>query len=219
MTDFEQARKAMVDNQLRTSAITDRRLLSAMGEVPREMFVPEARRSLAYIDEAHAWPGPSGRALPAPAPFARLVQLAGLEETESVLDIGTGTGYSAAVLSRLAGKVVGVESDPALLQAARANLAQVAAPNVVLVETPLADGAPKLGPYDAIILEGAVAEVPESLLHQLKQGGRLVALIRKGGTSVANVFVRSGNDFAPRAEFNTSLPPLSTEKPPERFVF
>ena len=219
MTDFEHARKAMVDNQLRTSAITDRRLLGAMGAVPRELFVPEARRSLAYIDEAHVLPGPSHRALPAPAPFARLVQLAGIEPTDTVLDVGTGSGYSAAVLSQLAGSVVAVESDPALVQLARDNLKQVGADNVTLVAAALEAGAPKQGPYDAIILEGAVGEVPDKLLKQLKQGGRLIALIRTGATAVANVFVRSGDDFAPRAEFNTSLPPLSNEPKPETFVF
>jgi protein-L-isoaspartate(D-aspartate) O-methyltransferase len=219
MIDFERARKAMVDNQLRTSSITDRRLLGAMGEVPRELFVPEARRSLAYIDEAHALPGTSGRALGAPAPFARLVQLAGLEGGETVLDVGTGSGYSAAVLAQLAAKVVAVESDPNLARLARETLAQAGGGEVEVVEAALDAGAPKQGPYDAIFIEGAVTAVPEKLLHQLKEGGRLVALIRKGSTSVANVFVRSGNDFAPRIEFNTSLPSLSSEKPPERFVF
>lgn len=219
MTDFEHARKAMVDNQLRTSAITDRRLLAAMGAVPREIFVPEARRSLAYIDEAHKLPGPSGRSLAAPAPFARLVQLADIEADDIVLDVGTGTGYSAAVLARLAASVVALESDPALLQSARDNLKQVGVENVALIEAPLDAGAPKQGPYDAIILEGAVREVPEKLLKQLKEGGRLVALIRTGATAVANVYVRTGDDFAPRAEFNTSLPPLTPERPPDTFVF
>ena len=219
MIDFERARKAMVDNQLRTSAITDRRLLAAMGSVPRELFVPEARRTLAYIDEAHALPGPSGRALPPPAPFARLVQLAGIDADDVVLDVGAGNGYSAAVLARLADRIVALESDPMLLQAARENLSQVGANNVSVVEAPLEAGAPKQGPYDAIILEGAVAEVPQKLLKQLKEGGRLVALIRDAGTSVANVYVRSGDDFAPRAEFNTTLPPLNPAPPVETFVF
>lgn len=219
MTDFNRARKAMVDNQLRTSAITDRRILAVMGAVPRELFVPEPRRSLAYIDEAHVLPGPSGRALAAPAPFAKLVQLAALDADDAVLDVGTGSGYSAAVLSRLAARVVAVESDVALLQDARDNLEKVGADNVELVQAALDAGAPKQGPYDAIILEGAVSEVPDKLLKQLKEGGRLVALIRQGAAAVANVFVRSGDEFAPRAEFNTSLPPLAREEPSEAFVF
>jgi protein-L-isoaspartate(D-aspartate) O-methyltransferase len=219
MTDYERARTLMVDNQLRTSAVTDRRLLAAMGAVPRELFVPEARRSVAYIDEAHALLGPSGRSLPAPAPFARLVQLAALDADDLVLDVGAGNGYSTAVLARLAGKVVAVESDPTLAKAAKDNLAALGVASATVVEAPLDAGAPKQGPYDAIILEGAVAEVPEKLLKQLKQGGRLVALIRRGGTSVANLFVRFGDEFAPRAEFDISLPPLTREPPVEAFVF
>jgi protein-L-isoaspartate(D-aspartate) O-methyltransferase len=219
MIDYERARKAMVDNQLRTSAITDRRLLAAMGTVPRELFVPEARRSLAYIDEAHVLPGPSGRALPPPAPFARMVQLAEIGSEDVVLDVGAGNGYSSAVLARLAARVVALESDRTLLQAARDNLSQLGVSNVSVVEGALEGGAPKEGPYDAIILEGAVAEVPEKLLKQLKQGGRLVALVHMAGASVANVFVRSGDGFAPRVEFNTTLPPLEASPPTETFVF
>lgn len=219
MTDFERARQAMVDNQLRTSAVTDRRLLRAMGAVPRERFLPEARRPLAYIDESHVLPGPSGRAIPAPAPFARLVQLAEIGPDDHVLDVGTGTGYSAAVLAQLAGSVVALEGDPALAKAASGNLASLGVANASIVENDLDKGAPEQGPYDAIVLEGAVAEVPEAILHQLKEGGRLVALIRTGATAVASVYVRVGEEFAPRTEFNTTLPPLQRTSPPDTFVF
>lgn len=219
MTDLAYASRTMVDNQLRTSGITDRRILTAMGELPREVFVPEPRRSLAYIDEAHTLPGPSGRAIPAPAPFARLLQLAEVEGADSVLDVGTGTGYSAAVIGRLAREVIAVESDAALVAAARRNLADVGAANVTVVQAALFDGAPNHGPFDVIMLEGAVAGVPDSLLSQLREGGRLVAMVRAGGAPVANVFVRNGDEFAPRTEFNTSMPALSRETLPDAFVF
>lgn len=219
MIDYERARETMVDNQLRTSAITDRRLLAAMGEVPREVFVPEARRSLAYVDVAHQLAGSSGRSLSQPAPFARLVQLAEIAPEETVLDVGAGTGYSAAVLARLANNVVALESDPALVEAARQNVAAVGADNVSVIEGALDAGAAEQGPYDVILIEGAVAEVPAPLLRQLKQGGRLVALVRRGPAAVANVFVRTGDDFAPRTEFNTSLPPLTIEARPDAFIF
>jgi protein-L-isoaspartate(D-aspartate) O-methyltransferase len=219
MTDYKRARKAMVDNQLLTSGVIDRRILSAMGEVARELFVPAARLPLAYIDEAHVLPGVSGRALAAPAPFGKLVQLAAVGPDDTVLDVGAGTGYSTAVLARLAGKVVALESDPQLAAAARAALPQVGAGAVTVVEGALEAGAAKHGPYDLIIVEGAVAEVPAKLFSQLKEGGRLVALVRSGPAAVANLFVRSGNDFAARAEFNTTLPPLTSERPTETFVF
>src|SRR5690606_1584450 len=122
MTDFAQARKAMVDHQLRTRDITDRRLLAAMGKVTREAFVPEARRSLAYVDRPQQLvEEPGGRALRAPTPFARLVQLAGVGANDRVLDIGCGSGYSTAVLAELAAAVVGVEATAALAETARTN--------------------------------------------------------------------------------------------------
>jgi protein-L-isoaspartate(D-aspartate) O-methyltransferase len=219
MTDFVHARKAMVDNQLRTSSITDRRLLTVMGELPRELFVPESRKDLAYIDEAHVFPGPSGRALPPPAPFARLVQLCEIRPDDTVLDVGAGTGYSSAVLARLAAKVVALESDAGLAAQAQENLEAVGAYTVTVVQGPLDAGAPKQGPYDVILIDGAVAEVPDKLFRQLKQGGRLVALIKQGATAVAHVYVRSGDEFAGRAAFNTSLPPLQPSPHVEKFVF
>jgi protein-L-isoaspartate(D-aspartate) O-methyltransferase len=219
MTDYARSRKAMVDNQLRPSSITDRRLLGAMGELPRELFVPEPRRSLAYIDETHVLPGGSGRALPAPAPFARLVQLAQIGPVDTVLDVGCGSGYSAAVVAQLAARVVALESDAGLAAAARNNLKSLGIANVEIVEGPLDAGAPKLGPFDAIVVEGAVTAVSQKLFGQLKEGGRLVALIRKGSTAVANAYVRSGDEFASRAEFDANLPPLTRETTSDGFIF
>jgi protein-L-isoaspartate(D-aspartate) O-methyltransferase len=219
MTDYPRARKAMVDNQLRTNGITDRRILAAMGEVPRELFVPEARRSLAYVDVAHRLPGPTGRALAAPAPFGKLVQLAEIAPGDAVLDVGVGSGYSAAVLAQLAGSVVALEADAGLAQSAREALAAAGIGGVTIVEGALDAGAPKQGPYDVILVEGAVSDVPPELFSQLREGGRLVALIQSGSAAVANVFVRSGEDVAARPAFNTTLPPLSREAPAEKFVF
>jgi protein-L-isoaspartate(D-aspartate) O-methyltransferase len=217
MTDHDRARKLMVDNQLRTSGITDRRLLAAMGEVPREKFVPEVRRALAYIDEA--LPVGGARRLGAPAPFAKLIQLAAIEHTDKVLDLGCGPGYSAAVLARLAESVVAVESETALAATARTVLKEIGASNVTVVEGPLETAGKAKGPYDVIVVEGALASVPDSLLAQLKPEGRLVALISGGGrTAVAHLFVKSGKGIASRADFDARLPPLVAARD-EGFVF
>jgi len=220
MVDFERARKAMVDNQLRTSSITDRRLLAVMGLVPRERFVPPERASLAYIDEAHLLqPGQSMRALSAPAPFARLVQLAAIHPTDKVLDLGCGTGYSTAVLAGLAGQVTGVEDHPELALRATENLAQLGIENAEIVEAALDDEAAAPGPFNVIVMEGAVDAPPQAYFDRLADGGRLVVLIRRGATAVANIFVKSGEDVAGRAEFNASLPPLSEPGNGDEFVF
>lgn len=217
MADFETARRRMVDNQLRTSNVTDRRLLNAMGEVPRELFVPADRRELAYTDAAQ--PLGSGRALAEPAPFAKLVQLVALAHTDHVLDVGAATGYTTAVLAKLAADVTGLESDPALAAAARANLAAVGAANARIVEAPLDGSATLPGSFDVIVIEGAVDAEPSTFFHALRDGGRLVALLRSGATAVAHVYVRSGGEVAGRIEFNTTLPPLATAPRPQAFVF
>jgi protein-L-isoaspartate(D-aspartate) O-methyltransferase len=221
MTDFANARKMMVDNQLRTRNVTDRRLLLAMGDVPRERFVSGPRQSLAYIDEAHPIAGAPGRFLSAPAPLARLLQLAEIDGSDAVLDVGSGNGYSAAVLSKLAATVVAVESDSSLAAASRSTLSELGASNVIVVDGDPAAGAAGQGPFDVIIVEGSVREVPDALFGQLKDDGRIVALIaRPGRPAVAHVFARSGKGVAARAEFDATLPPLPGALPKaESFVF
>jgi protein-L-isoaspartate(D-aspartate) O-methyltransferase len=217
MTDFDRARKVMVDNQLRTAGITDRRVLAAMGEVPREQFVPEVRRGLAYIDEAIAVGG--ARKLGAPAPFAKLIQLAEVDGTDHVLDLGCGTGYSAAVLGQLAASVVAVESEPALAATARSALAGVGATNVTVVEGALETAGKSKGPYDVIVIEGTVEQVPDALFGQLKPEGTLVALLAEAGRpAVAHLFARSGKGIASRAVFDAQLPPLAARQD-DGFVF
>lgn len=217
MIDYDRARKVMVDNQLRAAGVTDRRLLVAMGEVPREQFVPELRRSLAYIDEA--LPLSDARKLGAPAPFARLVQLAEVDGTDHVLDLGCGTGYSAAVLARLGASVVAVEAEPALAATARSVLSALGATNVTVVDGAIETAGKAKGPYDVIVIEGVVESVPEALFAQLKPEGRLVALVaERGRPAVANLFARSGKGIAARPAFDAHLPPLAP-RPDDSFVF
>ena len=217
MTDFDRARKVMVDNQLRTAGITDRRLLGALGEVPREQFVPDARRGLAYIDEAIAVGG--ARKLGAPAPFAKLIQLAEIGHTDHVLDLGCGTGYSAAVIGQLAASVVAVESEPELAAKARTALQASGAANVTVAEGALETAGKSKGPYDVIVIEGVVESVPDALFAQLKPEGRVVALIGGAGKpAVANLFARSGKGIAARPAFDAQLPPL-VQKRDDSFVF
>lgn len=217
MMDFERARQVMVDNQLRTSNVTDRRVLGAMGSVAREDFVPASRRALAYIDETHDLG--HGRALPALVLFAKLIQLAEIQPTDAVLDLGAGLGYSVAVLAQLAHEVVGVESDEALAAEARKALAAAGVGNAEIVVSGFDDVRPHAKGFDVIVLEGTVDAVPHGLFTLLREGGRLVAMIRRGPTAVANIFVKSGGTVNSRAEFNTSLPPLSVAKTVDEFVF
>jgi len=220
MIDFERARKVMVDSQLRTSNVSDKRLLVAMGQVPRERFVPAERRPLAYIDGEHPLqPGRSRRALAAPAPFARLVQLAAVQPQDRVLDLGCGTGYSTAVLAALAAEVVGVEEHPELAAQARENVAALGIANATIVEPPLQHAPAAHDPFDVIVVEGAVDMVPDELVARLADGGRLVALVRRGPAAVANLFVKSGKEVAARADFDGTLPPLADRAAEEPFVF
>lgn len=210
--DFAELRTKMVDGQLRTTDVTDSAILDAMLSVPREDFVDGKRRPLAYIDEdiliAAAGRGSPARYLMEPSPFARLLQLAAIVPSDHVLDVGTGTGYPAAVLSRLAATVVALESDAALAARARAALAANGAANVTVVEGRLADGHAAAAPYDAIVVEGAVESLPDALTAQLRQGGRLVVVEGHGNAGVARLYLKSGHTVTGRRAFNAAVKPL-----------
>lgn len=218
MTDFERARALMVDNQLRTSGVTEHRLLARMAMIPRELFVSASRKPVAYIDDVQ-WLGEPGarRFLAPPALLAKLLQLAEISETDSVLDIGAATGYSTAVIGGLAASVTGLEANAGLASLARTNLDELGIANASIVVGDL--GALRGQLFDVVIVEGALDSVPQAFLAVLRDGGRLVALIRSGGVAVANVFVKTGATITARGEFNATLPPLDAARPVEEFVF
>jgi len=210
--DFSLQRTKMVDGQIRTTDVTDAAILEALLTVPREEFVPRVKQPLAYIDEdlevSPAAQGAPARYLMEPSPFAKLVQLAGIRPGDFVLDVGCATGYSAAVLSRLASSVVALECDPALAASAGETLSQLGHDNVAVVEGPLEQGYPSEAPYDVIFVGGAADEIPEALLSQMKDGGRLVAVVGQGNAGVARVFTRSGDVVSSRRGFNAAVQPL-----------
>jgi protein-L-isoaspartate(D-aspartate) O-methyltransferase len=223
MLDYSVARENMIESQVRPNGITDRRLIDAMAAVPREQFVPAHLKPLAYMDEDIALAGGeagSRRYLLEPMAYARMVQAARIDPGDLVLDIGTGSGYSAAVLSHLAQMVVAVESDAGLAKVANENLLRLEVANVALVEAPLKAGYAAEGPYDAIIINGRVEEVPGTLLDQLADGGRLVAVVGATEVARARVFTRSGNQIAERDVFDASIPALSEfDRPQQGFTF
>lgn len=215
--DFASLRTKMVDGQVRTTDVTSIPLLDAMLDVEREKFVPSAKRKLSYIDEdIEIAPG---RYLMQPSPFARLIQLAGVKPGDFVLDIGTGTGYSAAILSKLAGAVVALEEDAALAASAQETLASLGYDNVAVVEGRLADGYPGEAPYDVIIVEGAVEELPAALFDQLKEDGRLAVVEGLGNAAVVRLYVKQDGITRSRRAFNASVKPLPGFHTEPSFVF
>jgi len=219
-------RTNMVDSQIRPSDVTDRRIIGAMLEIPREQFVPASWRSLAYIDDEVPLTTPvmggaqrQVRTLMPPRDFARLVQLAEISPGDVVLDVGCGTGYSAAVLGRLAETVVALETDPELAEIAGKLLSETSYDNVATVTGDLAAGYPDEGPYDAIVIEGLVEEVPFSLLDQLKDGGRLVAICKAGPLSRAVLWRRLGATLDERDAFEATAAPLPGFSKPKEFTF
>ncbi len=211
----ESARFNMVEAQIKTANVTDQRVLAAMNAVPRERFVPRAAAALAYADvPVQVAPG---RYLLDPRSFAKLLQLADIGEDDRVLDVGCATGYSAAVLARLAGEVIALEQDADLVRAASQLLADVPG-RVVVVQGGLVEGAKQEGPYDVIFINGAVEEVPESLLNQLAEGGRLVTVI-KDGQSRAFLFLKEKGKVGKRPDFDADVPVLAGFRKAVGFVF
>jgi len=222
MTNYAAARENMLESQVRPNGITDRRILAAMGEISREMFVPELRRGVAYVDEdilvAEGANGRGPRYLIEAMAFARLVQLAEVKPTEKVLCVGAGTGYGSAVLAALAKSVVALECDPALVAEARKNLSQL--DNVTVVDGNLEAGYRGEAPFDIILIEGRIAEVPTALLGQLVEGGRLVAVVGEAEMAKAQVHVGGSQGSTVRQAFDASvaaLPGFARKRP--AFVF
>lgn len=220
MIDYAELRRGMVDGQVRTNNVTEHRLVGAMLEIPRERFVPAALKSLAYIDDDLVLrPGEKPRYLIEPMILARLVQLADPQAHEHVLDVGCGTGYSSAVLARLAQQVVAVEEDADLAAAATATLAALGEANVAVMQGPLNAGWAREAPYDLILVNGSVDEVPQALVAQLKDGGRLVVVIGRGGAGRACVLTKVGDTLSQRVAFNAAVPPLPGFEAAPRFTF
>ena len=223
VTDFAVARENMVNSQVRPTDVTDYALLEAMFEMPRERFVPSTKRFAAYIDEdidvSAAGEGDEPRFLLEASPFAKLVQLAAISPSETVLDIACNTGYSTAIIARLCESVIGIENDAGLASFASEALADLGVDNAAVIEGPLTEGYPKEGPYDAIIIQGAVDEVPQTLLDQLRDGGRLVAVVGHGQAGRARLFVREDGLVSSRPVFNAALPPLRSFARKPEFVF
>ena len=219
--DFQDLRTKMVDNQIRTTDVTDLRVIDAFLTVPREAFVPANRQVLAYIDEDQLLESeaPAPRYLMEPSPFAKLVQLAKVNKDDVVLDVGCGTGYSSAIFSELAGSVIGLESDSALSTVATARLQELGHDNVVIVSGELNAGYPSEAPYDVIFLEGAVDFVPEVLFNQLKEGGRLVVVEGRGNAGIARLYVKESGVASGRGVFNTAVRPLPGFERIEQFEF
>jgi len=221
MPDFSALRRAMVDGQVRTSDITDHRLLTAMLALPRERFVPPEKMALAYLDRdiPLSAPGRPARCMLKPMVLAKLIQAADIGENDRVLDIGCVSGYAAALLGRLANTVIGVEEDAALAQMAAKTIAALGATNLTIVSGPLAAGWPAGGSYDVILLEGATEIVPEGLLGQLKQDGRLVCVMRQGPAGKAMLFRAQEGELSGRPLFDATAPLLPGFAKSPEFVF
>ena len=223
MMDFAAARVKMVDSQLRTTDVTSHSVLNAFFTVPREAFVPEKLKALAYLDNdveiSPVGAGKAARFMMQCSPLGKLLQLAAITKNDVVLEVGAGTGYTSAVLSLLAGSVVALESEEGLAAQAKAALANMGFFNVSVVTGALEKGNPAGAPYDLIFVNGAVEEVPEALLAQLRDNGRLVVVRGYGNSARATVFVRERGAFSENVFFNASVKPLPGFSKAKEFVF
>lgn len=206
MTDFAARRTMMVDTQVRPSDVTKYTIIDAMLSIPREAYVPLAKREAAYVGE-HVTLAP-GRVVLDPRTLAKLLDALDIQPVEAVLDLGCGLGYSAAVIARMAEAVVAVEEDADLATEAQATLSAQGVDNAAVISGKLAEGAAKAGPYDVIVLQGAAEVIPAALLAQLKEGGRIGAIFMEGALGVARIGYKIDGVVTWRQAFNASAPVL-----------
>ncbi|MFV2053219.1 protein-L-isoaspartate O-methyltransferase family protein [Aliiroseovarius sp. YM-037] len=206
MTDYAKRRSMMVDTQVRPSDVTKFPIIDAMLTVAREYFVPDSKRETAYVGENIDLG--QGRVMLEPRTLAKMLDAIDVQPDEMVLDIGCGLGYSSALLARLSEAVVAVEEDADMAAEAQSLLSASGADNVAVIEGMLVEGATKHGPYDAIILQGGVVHVPETILDQLKDGGRIAALFMEGALGVVRIGYKIDGAVTWRFSFNASAPVL-----------
>ncbi|TCP62173.1 protein-L-isoaspartate(D-aspartate) O-methyltransferase [Rhodovulum bhavnagarense] len=206
MPDFDARRLLMVDTQVRPSDVTRLPIIEAMLAVPREVYVPAALREAAYIGENLALA--KDRTILDPRTFSKMLEALDLGPGDLVLDLGCGLGYSAAVMARMADAVVAVEEDGAMAREALATLSEQGVDNVAVEHAALAEGAPRHGPYDAIVVEGAIDILPDAICDQLKEGGRIVALSSEGALGAARLGHKVGGALSWRFLFNAGAPVL-----------
>ncbi len=206
MTDYATRRRMMVDTQVRPSDVTKFPIIEAMLTVQREAFLPEALREAAYAGDCIELG--SGRVMLEPRTLAKMLDALDISNDELVLDIGCTYGYSSAVVARMAQAVVAVEEDEAMAEEAQSELSQAGVDNVIVHIGPLTDGAAEHGPYDAIIVQGGVQDLPEKILEQLKDGGRIACLFMENNLGVVRLGYKTGDVVSWRFAFNASAPVL-----------
>ncbi len=219
MTDFALARRNMVEGQLRPNRVTNTALLAALGELPRERFLPDSVRSVAYADEDVPLGG--GRYLMEPMVLARLIQTLQPQPEDRGLVVGAARGYGAALLARLVKAVTALESDPVLAAAGEQTTKDLGLADVQWITGKLEQGVPGSAPYDVILIEGAVRQVPQALFDQLAEGGRLAVTLSgaPGAMGVAQIFVKDGGVTSGRPLFEAGTPLLPGFASPPRFTF
>jgi protein-L-isoaspartate(D-aspartate) O-methyltransferase len=220
MSGFAIARQKMVDGQVRTNDVTDSRILDAMLDIPRELFVPENKRALAYLDLDHDVGEGGGKGyMIKPQVIAKLLQAAEVTAHDKVLVVGCATGYAAALVARLAPQVIATEADPTLVAKGKDILGQLGSANVTIKAGAPADGDPADAPYDVILLNGATEVAPERLFAQLAKGGRLVGVFAKSKPARATIVTRAPGDLGHRALFDAAAPVLAGLERVPSFVF
>ncbi len=217
--NFEQARYNMVEQQLRPGKVLDPDVLDVLFVVKREEFVPPAHRRLAFADTQIPLGGSASARMFAPMVEAHALQALAMKKHENILEVGTGSGYMAALLGAHADHVWSIEIDPAVADTARDNLRRAGVTNVVVEVGDGLAGLAGHAPYDAIMVSGAVAVVPDALLDQLQPGGRLFAIEGAAPAMEAVIYTRIGDDFRRRALFETVVAPLTDAAPAPAFVF
>ncbi len=217
MTDFQAAREAMVDCQVRPSDVTKYPIIDALLRTPREDYVPAEKQAVAYVGEHIAVS--NKRVILDPRTFAKMLDAVSISSNELVLDVACGTGYSTAIIAHLAEAVVALEDDATLANAASETLTNAGVDNAIVVNATLGAGAPKHGPYCVIVIEGAVEEFPETLAKQLKNGGRAVAIFADGAGGKCMIGTKSGEHINWRADFDASAPVLEDFTKPKTFSF